>query len=457
MEKSNGLAHWYQLNYEKFFKENYDKSVYNDSKNEILTRDECDQHNITLPNAESSYNFYTIAASSLYSGLDMNVVFYYQLYMNDSLLDPLDTLTRDDIINPANNIVVDFFNKNVDENPLTATNAFCALHDGLDAADTRRFAINQFNSGSNCNPTPKYFAPDTTLPANDARNLNCGSSRCIKIAKSKEKYGAVQNDAPAAQGAPIHQRNNAEAMNDAGWYIQEGNYEKFLHQINPVINNQSLSDPNNTTSIGYGNKIFNDANTSDTDYNNLIFGRFARGFDVDDGKNAFYFDIDDTFLKSAVKCGNQNASSGIIKVTYLDSGEAKWQLFYDGLKTDGGFVLSSFPTVTNGNTDTWKTQQFTISCSARFKNGCGYHSDFFIKGMNNRNGIFAMVEFKTEKDSQDTANNSDDKNAALIITPNPSTNYFSVKLDNDAAMESIQIYNLIGQKVLNKYIGNNIA
>ena len=62
----------------------------------------------------------------------------------------------------------------------------------------------------------------------------------------------------------------------------------------------------------------------------MLFGRFARGFDLaNKGKDALYFDLDDGFpqcgFDGKVPCYGR-------EVTYYDFGTGSWQLYYDAIK-----------------------------------------------------------------------------------------------------------------------------
>ncbi len=60
-----------------------------------------------------------------------------------------------------------------------------------------------------------------------------------------------------------------------------------------------------------------------------MYGRYARGFDMANKKNALYFDVDDNFLRNAPLNGSYPVS---IEITYFDSGYGSWRLFYDAVK-----------------------------------------------------------------------------------------------------------------------------
>lgn len=463
--KAEGPGHYYQLNYEIYTKPEFDK-LNNTDKNgvaqtPVITRDEYDLHQVEIPTAYTAYNFFASATNALHFGLDIWLQYYDQLYLNDSLIDPLDTLTSDDYINPADKWITDFFNKNADENPLTAVNSFCALRDGLDAGDYNRFSKKDF-SPNGCKANSDYKIPNRFIPPNDPDNLTCGAKRTLNIQAGHQSSGALQRDAPAAQGAPLKQRNVAIDVNDVGWYIQPGNYERFLTQINPSLNNTTA--PFNNTSVGYWNKIVQDNNPDDTNYNNLIFGRFARGFDFANKKNAFYFNIDDNFLLTAQKCLSpfNNASKGYggeIKITYLDAGFGSFTLYYDAAEKENLSSQKSFPPVIVGNTNNWITKTFPIPCgSARFENGCLNMSDFYIKNTGERNTIFTLVEFSTTKtDSIAERPKINTAPVEILISPNPIADFYTIQLKNKELINSISIYNTLGREVSRQIVNNKIA
>ncbi len=235
-----------------------------------------------------------------------------------------------------------FYNKYAGQKiPSKSTNALCAFKDGLDAQDTVRFPVSAFGSATRNNKT-----------------------RFSKILQLYAPYGAKLED---PSRAVLREADNlvATGINDVGWNIFPGNYERYLYQIAP-----------NATSTGYWNIQSNDSNS--------MFGRFGRGFDVSKGKNALYFDVDSNFLKGAPL----NSSYPVmINVIYLDKGYGSWQVFYDAqdLKDKPSIIVNC------SNSGLWKNASITLK-DAYFSNGCSNNSDFYIKSENNENVIFAMVE-----------------------------------------------------------------
>lgn len=252
-----------------------------------------------------------------------------------------------------------FFNKySGQKDPATATNALCAFKDVLDAADVSRFPESKYGTASDTN-----------------------RQRFKNIAAEYAGYGAQLEDADAATSGEMD-NINASGTNDVGWDLIEGNYERYLHQINA-----------NATSAGYWNIPSRDSIT--------MYGRFGRGFDHANGKNALYFDVDDAFLRNQPVKG---AYAIMIEVTYLDSGTGKFQLYYDANNDSNKASLS----VTCTNTGVWKKMGITLK-DAYFGNRGVNGADFYIKNTGSGNVIFAVVEL-----TRPDATNS---NTGITATP----------------------------------------
>jgi hypothetical protein len=256
--------------------------------------------------------------------------------------------------NETTNIITDhnydstftFFNKYAGQKiPGLATNAMCALKDVLDASDSVRF-------------------PAATFGAVNQTNV----SRYQKICSTYSNYGAKLEDTAAAIMNDLGSISS-NGINDVGWHLLPGNYERYLHQINA-----------NTTSAGYWN-IYN-ADTA------CMYGRYARGFDVKNSKNALYFDVDDNFLRNAPLNGKYAVT---IEVTYLDSGKGSWALYYDSVGNSNSTNKLAMQ-VTCNNTNKWVKASVTLK-KAYFGNRSTNKSDFYIKNMDTtKNVIFSVVE-----------------------------------------------------------------
>ncbi len=129
-----------------------------------------------------------------------------------------------------------------------ATGAFCALREGLDASDTRKFPESPFGAA-----------------------LRKNRDRYIAICKAYAARGARMDDPGGVLAGQMNQRWAQEGFNDAGWRIFPGNYERFLRQIDP-----------DKTSAGWWR--VGGAITPSTP----AYSRFARGFDHARGKEVMY-------------------------------------------------------------------------------------------------------------------------------------------------------------------------
>src|SRR6478735_5170749 len=259
--------------------------------------------------------------------------------------------TSDFIQNSKYDSAFAFFNKYAGQKVAgTATNALCALKDALDASDSERFPASQYGT------TDRY---------NTARYSN--------IYNSFSPYGAKLEDISVATGSE-YAGLSASGTNDVGWHLLPGNYERFLHQINP-----------NATSAGFWN--------IDDEHKDVMYGRFGRGFDIANNKNALYFDVEDNFFRNKPL---NSAYPITIEITYYDDGKGSWQLYYDAKSTSNKLAA----TVTCTNSGTWKKRTITLS-DAYFANRSTKGADFYIKNAGNENVIFSTVELSRKEQSDE--------------------------------------------------------
>ena len=88
-----------------------------------------------------------------------------------------------------------FFNRYAGQiNPATATDAFCALHKGLDAADTKAYPEAKYGKASHKN-----------------------AERMEKIVAAYAKYGATVDDKNALSLGQVRQRDTQTGLNDVGF------------------------------------------------------------------------------------------------------------------------------------------------------------------------------------------------------------------------------------------------
>ncbi len=235
-----------------------------------------------------------------------------------------------------------FFNKYAGQKiPGIATNAVCALKDVLDASDSVRFPASTYGTISQTN-----------------------SNRYINIYNAYSSYGAKLQDVSAAMNTDMGSLN-ANGVNDVGWHLLPGNYERYLYQINA-----------NATSVGYWN--IDDADSL------VMYGRYGRGFDMNNKKNALYFDVDSSFLRNTPLNG---AYPVTIEVTYFDSGYGSWRLMYDAVGNSNKLATK----ITCTNTHTWIKSQIILT-DANFANTAAGNSDFYIQNAGSQNVIFSTVE-----------------------------------------------------------------
>lgn len=254
-----------------------------------------------------------------------------------------------------NNVLYDssfrFFNKYAGQKDASKSlHAMCALKDVIDASDVVRFPENIYG-----------HATRTT-------------TRMQSVLTPFITYGAKLED-PYTATLGEYGNLSATGINDVGWDLFPGNYERYLHQVDA-----------NTTSAGYWNVQSSDPNS--------MYGRFARGFDLTNGKDALYFDVEDAFLKNKVLNGSYPV---MIEITYLDKGTGSFQIYYDA---QGGSNTSSI-TVTCKNSGQWKKASVTLS-DAYFGNRGKNGSDFYIKNTGSENVIFSIAEL-----TRPHANNAD--------------------------------------------------
>lgn len=242
-----------------------------------------------------------------------------------------------------------FFNRYAGQkDPLQSPYAMCALKDVLDAADGERF-------------------PASTYGAVDRNNIQ----RYRNIVNDYAAFGAKIGDASTVNLTELEMMA-ATAINDVGWDLIPGNYDRYLHQIDA-----------NETSAGY----WNIKATADE---NSMYGRFGRGFDLANNKDALYFDLDNAFLQFTPL---DSAYPVTIDIVYLDKGTGSFGLYYDS-KTNGTDNLATQINCTNSNK--WKRTSILLN-DAYFGDRGTKGSDFYLKNMGTENVIFSIVELSRPK------------------------------------------------------------
>ncbi len=240
---------------------------------------------------------------------------------------------------------VEFFNKYAGQNQsANATGAFCALREGLNAADTKKFPEEKFGKA-------------------DIKNRD----RYIAICRAYASRSARMDSVDGVLAAQTTQRNTQKGLNDSGWQILDGNYERYLHQLDAE-----------ETSVGWwrvGGEV-----TASTP----IYARFARGFEHASGRDAMYFDVKDTFFGGKPLAA---ASPVTVRVVYYDKGNGRWALQYDAVDEPRKTAFE----ITKTDTGTWK-EKTVILTDAYFGNRGPHAADLMLVNTDAEDDIFHMLE-----------------------------------------------------------------
>ena len=235
----------------------------------------------------------------------------------------------------AHQDAINFFNRYAGRHVAsTSSAAFCALRKGLDASDTTAYPERDFGKATRGNV-----------------------DRYLKIAQAFSAFGAIQGDPPKAIGGGMLNRR-AEDHNDVGWEIADGNFERFLTQIDPEA-----------TSLGWWQR----------GPKSSIYSRFARSTDVKHGKRTLSFDLDDTFLLpgQAVE----------VRVVWLDEGAAEWDLCYNTLGEPGKTALR----IRNAGSGEWKESVIRLADFVPLNQGPS-GADLFFSSSENDDLVLHLIE-----------------------------------------------------------------
>jgi hypothetical protein len=232
--------------------------------------------------------------------------------------------------------------------PETATTAFSIFHEGLNAADTKKFPESSYGKAA---------------MSNTARYQN--------ICNDPKYYsrGARMEDMAAVVLGQVAQRETQDFYNDAGWEICEGNIERFFTQINP-----------DDTSIGLFRVRGTITSTSSK------YDRFARSFENATAKNTMYFKFDkEVFTNSTPK-------KLTFKIIWLDkTAGSTWAFRYKSSSGSKDAVQ-----VMGLGDNTWKEVNFTISDAIVDRTGT-FGSDFTLVNTDSIDDIFNGIEVGIER------------------------------------------------------------
>ncbi|MCX6327744.1 MAG: T9SS type A sorting domain-containing protein [Bacteroidia bacterium] len=399
MIKSGNLGHCFQLNLEI---DNFAwlmpavNTLYNGQF--MRTRCEFDESDTEWWKKAPKWNMYNLLLNGLYVGLD------YEF------------LTPATINLTENADIYNFFNKYAGQkDPVTSPGAFVALRDGLDASDIIRFPAATFGAATQTN---------TTRYQNIATNPLYAA------------FGARQDDVPNSGLDGMNQRQDTKALNDVGWRIYTGNYYRYLEQINP-----------GTTSQGYWRVAPAPTSTDQTVTEPCTYkvapGRFARGFNHSDGKDAMYFKFDNKLFQN---CGTQGFYDVNVRIVYYDRGTSAWRLIYDAKDDSAKQGIS----ITNINSEEWKEINFTINDGYFGKRGTN-GSDLILETTNGQDAIFHMIEVTKNNITtgiQEKPSNSDNNFTLFQNYPNPFNPVTTIQFAlPKSGSVTLKVYNSLGQEV----------
>ena len=225
--------------------------------------------------------------------------------------------------------------------PQAATAAVSVFHEGLNSEDTKKF-------------------PESIYGKASRGNLE----RYTNICKAYEARGAKMDDLKNVTEGQVNQRAWQKGYNDAGWDIEDGNYERFLTQINP-----------DETSIG----LFRVRGKIDK--KSSKYDRFARSFENATGKNTMYFKFhEEMFADSKPK-------SLKFTITWLDKNAGStWALKYNN-----GKQIKTAIEVKGKGDNQWKTVVIDVADMVLNHKG-ELGSDFILVNNDKVDDIFNGIE-----------------------------------------------------------------
>ncbi len=293
--------------------------------------------------------------------------------------------------------------------PETATIGWCVFHEGLNAADDKKFPRNEYEN-----------QPVTRS------NIN----RYVAICNS-EKYktrGAQMGDIESyiTEGFS-NQRSSLQNYNDAGWDIAEGNYERFFTQIKP-----------DDTSIGLF-RVRGEITITSSKYD-----RFARSFENSTGKNTMYFKFDSEVFTNSIP------KKLTFKIIWLDKiAGSTWAYKYNSASGEKTAIQ-----VTGLGDNTWKEVNFTITDALVNKSGVN-GSDFMLVNTDSKNDIFNSIEVGIERTALSLSNNSMQPNDFVAYF---NQNQFSASINlNTSSKANIKLFNINGSLLFSEDIILNVG
>ena len=332
--KGSGFVRQHHLSDEKTFKETWTPYFINPKGIALFSAAEMDQ---TWKNVVMQINvplgFYWGCLNGLNTGLSVWQV------TGDALLEAQKT--------PELHNIFRFFSKYAGQiYPKIANAAYSIFHEGLNSANKTKFSESIYGK---------------------AQMIN--QDRYIAICKNYSDRGANMSDIAAAVQGQVFQRDGQIDYNDAGWEIEEGNYERWITQLNP-----------DETSIGLF-RVRGPINAKSS-----IYDRFVRSFQKSTAKNAMYFKFHEELFS------NNDLDSLSFNITWLDNNlNSKWAFkYFNRLGVKTGLSVKGV------GDNQWKSVTVTVKDAVVSKMGF-MGSDFFLQNTDDIDDIFHGIEVSIKR------------------------------------------------------------
>ena len=394
--KGSAYMRGHHLTGEKEFNDTWKQYLVNPEGMQVFSRGEMDQtHKRPLYLINKPLGFYWGMLSGLNTGLSVWDI-------SQSAIDY--AATSEEVLD-----VFRFFNKHAPQtDPATATTAYVIFHEGLNSENTEKFPEAEFGTASKDN-----------------------EARYEAICRAYSERGARMDHTFAATKGQVWQRRNQTGYNDAGWSIEEGNYERWIEQINP-----------DETSIS----LFRVRGTIDE--NSSIYDRFARSFEHSNGKDTMYFKFHDQVFSQTLP---QRLS---FVVTWLDKNEHSSWAF--GYRNEEG-EISTIEFQGNGD-DRWKKENFIISDFKAPEPGSG-QAGFLLINTDTVDDIFHGIEVGIERQegsadvtgvSINSCSAAEIRKGGVQVYPNPASKELFFSFSEKDMERQIKIFNPLGQLIFSK-------
>ncbi len=381
--KGGAYARGHHLSDELDFKNTWTPYLVNPQGLPLFSAAEMDQswknplYNINVP-----LGFYWGAISGLNTGLSVWLVTQSALY---------EAQTR-----PELHTIFRLFNKYAGQiYPQTANVAYTFFHEGLNAHNKVKFPEAIFGNATQSN-----------------------QARYLAICNAYAGRGAQMDDVYAATKGQVYQRDNQTGYNDAGWNIEEGNYERWITQLNP-----------DSTSIG----LFRVRGLIDS--NSSKYDRFARSFESRSGRNTMYFKFHPDLFSL------MGPDSLTFTITWLDKNpNSTWSLNYNNSSSQQTAL-----NVTGVGDNQWKTATVTLHHPIINQGGI-LGSDFSLTNTDSLDDIFHGIEVDITRDNALTAIQKLTDFQPITLFPNPTKSL--LYWDNVIDADEVIVYNTLGSMVV---------